>query len=321
MLSKLNKKMSFLVTFFTFLASISGGAPVSYGQSAQSTFVRNAILEEKVAKGFYISGDIYDAEVNISISANVVTSTTFQRGLVSKMQATFVRNNGDKAIGEQFDGTLEGSAFKEGVEVVLNRINIDKENSSDSVSRLIIKVGEVSDSSFEIIGAQKLVFSLNLDNFTPKAFLVKKFTWGDFPSVVELLSSSDSFSTLKRLVVKAGLVEMLTDRYVNYSIFAPTNAAFEKFGRRKLFELEKQPAELKKFLLNHVAAQRVKPGSSRFALKGFSTLSGSRYRLQFSNQEPVLVVPESLAEIDISTSNISINNGIVHVVDEVLDVD
>lgn len=73
-------------------------------------------------------------------------------------------------------------------------------------------------------------------------------------SVTALLSSDARFSTLRDLLVKAGLADMLASG--EYTIFAPTNDAFAKLPQATLDAVNADPAKLRALLQYHVVAGR-----------------------------------------------------------------
>ncbi|MFC5848289.1 fasciclin domain-containing protein [Deinococcus petrolearius] len=73
-------------------------------------------------------------------------------------------------------------------------------------------------------------------------------------SVTVLLGSDARFSTLRDLLVKAGLTDMLASG--EYTIFAPTNDAFAKLPQATLDALNADPAKLRALLQYHVVAGR-----------------------------------------------------------------
>src|SRR5215467_9345022 len=75
-------------------------------------------------------------------------------------------------------------------------------------------------------------------------------------NIVETAAASKQFSTLVSLVEKAGLAGTLSGK-TNYTVFAPTNAAFAKVPKKTLSMLLANKALLKKVLLYHVLADKV----------------------------------------------------------------
>merc|ERR1712242_457527 len=71
------------------------------------------------------------------------------------------------------------------------------------------------------------------------------------PTIAELVVSDSRFSTLLAAVKAAGLVDTLSGPGP-FTVFAPTNAAFEKVPKEALSGLLENKDELTKVLLRHV---------------------------------------------------------------------
>jgi uncharacterized surface protein with fasciclin (FAS1) repeats len=128
--------------------------------------------------------------------------------------------------------------------------------------------------------------------------------------IVETAAAAPQFSTLVSLVKKAGLVSTLSGTK-NYTVFAPTNAAFDKVPKKTLNELASNKAMLKKVLLYHVLPGKV-PASKVLKLKSARTAEGSK--VTFSGRgESAFVNNAKITKTDIRCSN-----GIVHAINAVL---
>merc|ERR1712193_22910 len=125
-------------------------------------------------------------------------------------------------------------------------------------------------------------------------------------------------TTLVDFVMKAGLEETLSGDGP-FTIFAPTNEAFEKLDQSLVDELMANPEELKKILLYHVVPSEVKSSDiylddllvdsaegtklrvntymKRFYYDGFLTVNGKR----------------------ISRTDVLATNGVVHFISDVID--
>lgn len=129
-------------------------------------------------------------------------------------------------------------------------------------------------------------------------------------NIVETAAGSKEFSTLVSLVKKAGLVGTLSGS-TQYTVFAPTNAAFAKVPKATLKELGENKAMLRKVLLYHVLPGRV-PASKVLKTKSAVTAEGEK--VQFSVRGKSAYVNES----KIIKTNIECSNGIIHVINAVL---
>jgi len=129
-------------------------------------------------------------------------------------------------------------------------------------------------------------------------------------NIVETAASKPQFSTLVSLVKKAGLVGVLSGK-TNYTVFAPTNAAFAKVPKKTLNELSKDKAKLKKVLLYHVLPGKV-PASKVLKLESAKTAEGSK--VTFSVRGKSAFVNEA----KIVKTDIRCSNGIIHAISGVL---
>jgi uncharacterized surface protein with fasciclin (FAS1) repeats len=128
-------------------------------------------------------------------------------------------------------------------------------------------------------------------------------------SVAEAIARDPQLSTLDGLVARAGLAATLKAPGP-YTVFAPTNAAFQAVPAKTLDELAKDPARLKEVLGFHVVparltAAQVKPGNVR---------STQGANLALARAGDFVTVEEALVE----TADIAAANGVVHKVDRVL---
>jgi uncharacterized surface protein with fasciclin (FAS1) repeats len=129
-------------------------------------------------------------------------------------------------------------------------------------------------------------------------------------NIVETAAGSKQFSTLVSLVKKAGLVKTLSGK-TNYTVFAPTNAAFAKVPKKTLNMLLEDKSMLRKVLLYHVLPGKV-PASKVVSMKSAKTAEGAS--VQFSVRGKSAYVNES----KIVKTDIECTNGIIHVINTVL---
>lgn len=128
--------------------------------------------------------------------------------------------------------------------------------------------------------------------------------------IVETATGAPQFSTLVSLVKKAGLVGVLSGK-TNYTVFAPTNAAFAKVPKKTLNELAANKAMLKKVLLYHVLPGKV-PASKVLKMKSAKTAEGSKVTFSVRGKNAFV------NDAKITTTDIRCSNGIVHSINAVL---
>jgi uncharacterized surface protein with fasciclin (FAS1) repeats len=130
--------------------------------------------------------------------------------------------------------------------------------------------------------------------------------------LTQVAASSPQFSTLVSLLKKAGLVGAL--KQGNYTVFAPTNAAFAKLPKATLNTVAKDRALLKTVLTYHVVKGKV-PAAKVVTLNGKSvkTLAGQNVKVSVRGGKVFLNGTSRVTKTDVMASN-----GIIHVIDRVL---
>ena len=133
------------------------------------------------------------------------------------------------------------------------------------------------------------------------------------PSIVDVVVNNPDFSILKAAVIKADLVDALSAEGP-FTVFAPTNAAFEALAESlhiKVEDLLELP-NLKDILLYHVAAGALDAATiaKHDAVK---TLQGDLIRVEVSHGNVVLN-----GSVTVTSADIMVSNGIIHVIDGVL---
>jgi uncharacterized surface protein with fasciclin (FAS1) repeats len=128
-------------------------------------------------------------------------------------------------------------------------------------------------------------------------------------SVADTLARDPQLSTLNGLVRQAGLADTLRAAGP-YTVFAPTNDAFQAVPAKTMDELGKNPELLKSVLTYHVLPGKVlsadvKNGNAR-------TAQGANVAL--SKAGTFVTVEEAMVQ----TADIAATNGVVHTVDRVL---
>ena len=134
--------------------------------------------------------------------------------------------------------------------------------------------------------------------------------------VYETAKANADLSTLVGLLDQAGLGATLKDASVNYTVFAPTNAAFDKLDPKVLADLKdpKNAEKLKDLLLYHVV--RGKLVAADVAV--FGELQGMNDKVIAVKQSEAGAT--TVAGANITTADVDASNGVVHIVDAVLTV-
>jgi uncharacterized surface protein with fasciclin (FAS1) repeats len=124
------------------------------------------------------------------------------------------------------------------------------------------------------------------------------------------------FSTLISLLDKAGLTATLADTAKNYTVFAPTNAAFEALGEKVLADLQdpKNVDKLKATLLLHVLDGK-KMAADVTEASELATLNGKNVAVTKSE------AGTKIANATITTADVDCKNGVIHIIDAVISTD
>lgn len=132
------------------------------------------------------------------------------------------------------------------------------------------------------------------------------------PSVVDIATSDKNLSTLVSALQAAGLVDTLKGDGP-FTVFAPTNAAFEEIDEDTLEDLMKpsNKTQLQNLLKNHVVQGR-RMAKNVAESSSLSPMSGKRLRIR-ANGEQVRIGDATIRQTDLEAEN-----GIVHVIDRVL---
>lgn len=131
------------------------------------------------------------------------------------------------------------------------------------------------------------------------------------PTVVDIATYANDFSSLVAAVVKADLVETLS-AVGPFTVFAPTNAAFsDLFNTLGISGLDEVPVEtLSSILTYHVVGDNVL--STELSNGMVTTVSGESFDVSLGSE--VLLNGEA----KVLVTDIQGTNGIVHIIDQVL---
>jgi transforming growth factor-beta-induced protein len=137
-------------------------------------------------------------------------------------------------------------------------------------------------------------------------------------SIVEIAAGNPDFSTLVSLVQKAGLVSAISSPGP-FTVFAPTNAAFEKLAKAApatYAAVVADPALLTKVLTYHVVAGAIRSPQAVSAAQQngkVSTLQGEAISLSIKDGKLTLNGSSTVVTADVLATN-----GVIHVIDTVI---
>ncbi|KAI2508390.1 hypothetical protein MHU86_6064 [Fragilaria crotonensis] len=131
--------------------------------------------------------------------------------------------------------------------------------------------------------------------------------------LVGTILSDKRFTTLAAAVKAAGLTSTLKAASKEFTIFAPTNKAFEALGQATVNSLLKNPSALKSILLYHTVSGSVLKSDLKNSGR-VKTVQGSN--VHYSNSGQTLVINDS----KVTEANILAANGVIHAINKVLSI-
>lgn len=139
-------------------------------------------------------------------------------------------------------------------------------------------------------------------------------------TIAELAEATPDLSSLVAALSRASLVTTL-DGTDQFTVFAPTNAAFDAFLTANNFaSLNDVPVELlKEILLNHVIdGEFPSTALSTTYINTMATQEGTGLNLSMFVDISSGVTLNGVADVDLNRANIDATNGIIHIVDSVI---
>ncbi|MEY4531140.1 MAG: hypothetical protein RLZZ156_1861 [Deinococcota bacterium] len=133
-------------------------------------------------------------------------------------------------------------------------------------------------------------------------------------TIVDVAAGNSTFSTLVAAVTAADLVGTLSSPGP-FTVFAPTNAAFDKLPAGTVASLLKpeNKGQLVNILTYHVVSGKVLSGTVvTLNGKNVKTVNGATVRVTVKNGK-VMVNNANVTAVDVAASN-----GVIHVIDSVL---
>lgn len=140
-------------------------------------------------------------------------------------------------------------------------------------------------------------------------------------TVVEVITENDDLSTLASALEAAGLAEALSGGGP-FTVFAPTNEAFEALPEGELERLLASPDELAQVLSYHVVSERLlEENFGEFVDDSAAplrpeTLAGETLSIDVEEDTDPGVVINNVAGLE--EADVTAGNGVVHLIDAVL---
>ncbi|MEA5600864.1 fasciclin domain-containing protein [Nostoc sp. UHCC 0252] len=128
-------------------------------------------------------------------------------------------------------------------------------------------------------------------------------------NIIETATNNGSFTTLVAAIQAAGLEGTLNGNGP-FTVFAPTDEAFNKLPAGTVDALLKDIPKLKKILTYHVVSGKVLAADVA-KLKTAKTVEGSEVKIDASNGVKI-------NDAKVATADVAADNGVIHVIDTVL---
>ena len=129
-------------------------------------------------------------------------------------------------------------------------------------------------------------------------------------NIVQVASGNDNFETLVQAVQAANVAEILSGGGP-FTVFAPTDAAFDQLSAGALNNLLANPEALRNVLTYHVVSGRLTAAD----LQGrdyVTTLTGERLRVRTMNGRVMV------GNATVAMANVDASNGVIHAIDKVV---
>jgi uncharacterized surface protein with fasciclin (FAS1) repeats len=128
-------------------------------------------------------------------------------------------------------------------------------------------------------------------------------------NIIDTATNNGSFKTLVAAIQAAGLVDTLNGSGP-FTVFAPTDEAFNKLPAGTVDALLQDIPKLKKILTYHVVSGKVL-AADVVKLKTAKTVEGSDVKIDASNGVKI-------NDATVAAADVAADNGVIHVIDTVL---
>jgi len=133
-------------------------------------------------------------------------------------------------------------------------------------------------------------------------------------TIVDVAVANGNFNTLVAALQATGLDAVLADAHAEFTVFAPTDAAFAMLGDATINALLADTATLSNILLTHVIAGAAVDSTTALSLTGGSVETASGESVHLSIRGNDLFINNSKVII----ADIVTDNGVIHVIDAVI---
>lgn len=144
-------------------------------------------------------------------------------------------------------------------------------------------------------------------------------------TIVAKAAATPDFSTLVTAVRAAGLIDTLNTAGP-FTVFAPTNAAFDRLPAGTVTTLVRPEnrATLTRILTYHVVPGRIMASDVVNAVRAgggratFTTIAGVQLTARYNGHGQLVLVDATGAESRITATDVTQSNGVIHVIDRVV---
>jgi uncharacterized surface protein with fasciclin (FAS1) repeats len=133
---------------------------------------------------------------------------------------------------------------------------------------------------------------------------------GSDKDIVTIAVESGNFNTLAKALTETGLVEALQGDGP-FTVFAPTDEAFDKLPEGTIEALLKDKETLKTILLYHVVSGKV-TSKEVVNLNTAETLAGKNIKIEVKDGSVMI------NDSKVTTADVMASNGVIHIIDTVL---
>lgn len=133
-------------------------------------------------------------------------------------------------------------------------------------------------------------------------------------SIVDIAVGDGNFTTLVAALQAAGLDSVLADTDATFTVFAPTDAAFEALGADNINALLGDSDALSAVLLQHVISDAAVDSITAYTLNGQEAATASGASVSVAINNGMLMVGGAT----VTTTDIYASNGIIHIIDTVI---
>jgi uncharacterized surface protein with fasciclin (FAS1) repeats len=133
-------------------------------------------------------------------------------------------------------------------------------------------------------------------------------------SIVDVAVDAGDFETLVAALQATGLDATLADETATFTVFAPTDAAFEALGQETIDALLADTDTLSDILLYHVVSGQAVAADAAISLAGQTVEMASGASIAVTLRDGALFINNS----EVISTDIEASNGVIHVIDAVL---